>query len=483
MYQSSSSKKPASASVGQRLRGEVARGHLEQEVEHALHVVVDRVVRDQLVAEVLGDLAEHVEVVDPARLRVLLDLRCEALPEGVVDVLHRVHPEAVDAEVADPRLVDVDHAVDDHGVLREEVVEAEEVAVLRVLAHERRVAAVVVEADVVEPARDLHVLLVGRDARAVGEALRVVRAGAVGLPGRGELGERAAARVVAVVEDGAVGVPVGVAVLGDVLRRGALLVLDDVGRVVGDDVEVDLDAARVGGVHEVAQVLVGPEVRVDLREVGDPVAVVAGGREAVVVLDRLVLEARREPDGGGPESFDVVDLIEQALEVAAVVPALVGRVEARLALGRAGRQPAVVVGGIAVAEPVGHDEVEVLVGDRRAEGACRARRVVLPVLASLCRRRGDPHGHCERGDQRQDGRADAHHRLPLSPPELEPRPPYPLGAVPEPLPVPAAGGRCAYSSPGQGGTGGASMISIRWPAGSRTKTRSASHARRPGFGA
>ena len=60
-------------------------------------------------------------------------------------------------EVPDPRLVDVDHAVDDLRVLREEVVEAEEVAVLGVLAGERRVAAVVVERHVVEPGRDLDV--------------------------------------------------------------------------------------------------------------------------------------------------------------------------------------------------------------------------------------------------------------------------------------------------------------------------------------
>jgi hypothetical protein len=38
--------------------------------------------------------------------------------------------------------------------------------------------------------------------------------------------------------------------------------------VVGDDVEVDLHAAAVRSVHQRAQVGVGPQVRVDLREVG-----------------------------------------------------------------------------------------------------------------------------------------------------------------------------------------------------------------------
>ena len=46
--------------------------------------------------------------------------------------------------------------------------------------------------------------------------------------------------------------------------------------MVGDDVEEDLHAAVVGEVDEGLQLGVGAQVRVDLREVGDPVAVVAG---------------------------------------------------------------------------------------------------------------------------------------------------------------------------------------------------------------
>ena len=51
----------------------------------------------------------------PWLLRVREHLRPELLPELVVDVLHGVDPEAVDAEVADPGLVDVDHPVDHLG--------------------------------------------------------------------------------------------------------------------------------------------------------------------------------------------------------------------------------------------------------------------------------------------------------------------------------------------------------------------------------
>ena len=67
----------------------------------------------------------------PSRGRVACMRRAELLPELRVDVLHGVDAEAVDAEVLDPGLVDVDHPVDDLGPLGEQVVEAEEVAVLR----------------------------------------------------------------------------------------------------------------------------------------------------------------------------------------------------------------------------------------------------------------------------------------------------------------------------------------------------------------
>jgi hypothetical protein len=173
--------------------------------------------------------------------------------------------------------------------------------------------------------------------------------------------------------------------------------------VVGDDVEVDLHPAPVRGVDERAQVLVGAEVRVDLGEVGDPVAVVAGA--LVLLLHRLVLEAGREPDRGRAEAPDVVDPLEQALEVAAVVEAApLGR-EAGLTVLDAGRQAAVVVRAVPVLEAVGHHEVEALVGHRRPQRVLR--------LTRPCGRCGDARG--ERGDEHSDGGAVAQHPFPLPP--------------------------------------------------------------------
>ncbi len=352
--------------VAEALRREPAGRVLEREVEDRLHLVVGRVVRGEGLrggaAAVEGHLAEHEEVGVAVPLGDGLQPRAEGLPELVVDVLHGVDPEAVDVEVLDPGLVDVGHPGDHLGSLGEEVVEAEEVAVLAVLAGEGGVAAVVVHRRVVEPGRDLHILLGRVQHRRVGERGRRV-----------ERGEGGRAGEVAVVEGRAVGLLVGRGVLGDVRRACALLVADHVGGVVGDDVEEDLDAPVVGVLDESREVGVGAQVRVDLGEVGDPVAVVAGGR-AVLELDRLVGEDRGQPDRVGAETLDVVELRAQALQVAAVVVALAGRVEAGDVLVPA--QPALVVGRVAVGEPVAHHEVEVLVGQarpRRVPGVVAAR--------------------------------------------------------------------------------------------------------------
>ena len=114
------------------------------------------------------DLAEHQEFGFAEFGRTLTDRRGELGPELVVDVLHRVDPEAVDVVPLDDVGVQVDHPVDDTGVLGEEVVEPEEVAPRVALAVERRVAAVVIERHVIQPGGGLR-LGVGR----VGERRRV----------------------------------------------------------------------------------------------------------------------------------------------------------------------------------------------------------------------------------------------------------------------------------------------------------------------
>src|SRR5690242_6886051 len=69
-------------------------------------------------------------------------------------------------------------------------------------------------------------------------------------------------------------------------------------------------------------------MRIDAREVRDPVTVIAGALVAGRPLDRLILIYGTQPDGRGAEALDVVQPGRQALEIPAVIEALVSGVEA-----------------------------------------------------------------------------------------------------------------------------------------------------------
>ena len=135
----------------------------------------------------------------------------EHLPELHVHVLGGVDAEPVDAELLDPERVDVDHPFDHLAALGPQVVEAEEVAVQRVLAREAGVAPVVIEQRVVEPGRVLGVLSPGGSTGVYGNERGV------------DLGERvvglARVGVVGVVERLPVRVAVGEVALVAIARR------------------------------------------------------------------------------------------------------------------------------------------------------------------------------------------------------------------------------------------------------------------------
>ena len=340
--------------LGAVARRETDRRRLEGEVENAVHVGVADVGRELHRVGVV-DLAEHEEIGLALRVGVVEDLLRPGLPEFEVHVLGGVDAEAVDAEV-DPVLIHLHEAVHNGRVLGHEVVEPREVAVGDRLARPGRVAAVVVERRVVQPRGGLGVLVRLGDDRGVGEGCRRV-----------ELGEGVAAGEIRRVEGVAGRIEVGRGRLFDVGVL-ALLVRDHIGGVIGDDVEVDLDAAVVGLGDESLELLVRAEVRVDAGEVGDPVAVVARAGVLALALHRTVGEARRQPDRARAEPLDVVEVRSETGDVAAVEEALVGRVEpGREAVSF---EAAGVVRRVAVGEPVGHDEVELLV----AAGLAHRRR-------------------------------------------------------------------------------------------------------------
>ena len=119
------------------------------------------------------------------------------------------------------------------------------------------------------------------------------------------------------------------------------------------------------GIDERRELGVGAEMRIDLREVGDPIAVIAGALMPRRALHGLVLEHRRDPDRGDAERLDIVEPLEKPLEVAAVIEPLGGRVVARRQ--PVAGQPTCIVGRVAIVEPVGQDEIDNLVlGQTRA---------------------------------------------------------------------------------------------------------------------
>ncbi|MNS96638.1 hypothetical protein D3C72_1309490 [compost metagenome] len=129
--------------------------------------------------------------------------------------------------------------------------------------------------------------------------------------------------------------------------------------MVGDDVQIDLHAARMGRLDQGLHRFRLAEMRIGAGEVGDPVAVEAGHRPADRRLHRLVLEDGGQPDGGGAQALQIVQLLHHSGQIAAVVEFGARRIEAA---GQSVRRiAAVVVGGVAVGEAVGQQEVDDLV--------------------------------------------------------------------------------------------------------------------------
>ncbi len=85
--------------------------------------------------------------------------------------------------------------------------------------------------------------------------------------------------------------------------------LDHVRAMVGDDVHIDLHAFGVGGIDQGLEVGVGPKMRIDVGEIGDPVAVISGRFLPFGTLHRLVREHRREPDRGCSKTLDVIEAL------------------------------------------------------------------------------------------------------------------------------------------------------------------------------
>ena len=114
--------------------------------------------------------------------------------------------------------------------------------------------------------------------------------------------------------------------------------------VIGDDIEKDFHVQFVRRSHQILIVLQSAEMGIDGIEID--------GAVAVVILSGAIFDDRREPHSGDAEIFQVSEMILHAAQIAAVPRARFG------AVMRAGKFRRFIVGGIAVGETVGHDEIE-----------------------------------------------------------------------------------------------------------------------------
>ena len=109
--------------------------------------------------------------------------------------------------------------------------------------------------------------------------------------------------------------------------RRALAVLDHIRRVIGDDVHVDLQPARMRRIDQRLEIGVGAEMRIDASEIGDPVAVIAGAFLPGGALHRLVLEHRGDIETAhGRSAFSILIFQDLCLvPLVLIAPFLAGK--------------------------------------------------------------------------------------------------------------------------------------------------------------
>ena len=204
----------------------------------------------------------------------------------------------------------------------------------------------------------------------------------------------------------------GLPCVGDVLRFGAVEPCRRrrVGhprvvrtRVVRDLVLNHLDAKPLGRLHEGQEIGHRAKVLLDPIEVHGAVAVIVGNREVVVLLFLIqvvdVVVPRVQPESRDAQVLQVRQLLADAGKVAAVVIAALGSIEQ----ARRGRR--VVVGRVAVPEPVWHQQVNDIVrGEPLKPSGARKRSRDLERSIRGAGRRGD----AQPASARRRGRINRH---------------------------------------------------------------------------
>src|SRR3546814_20990494 len=93
--------------------------------------------------------------------------------------------------------------------------------------------------------------------------------------------------------------------------------------MVDEDVHIDRHPARMRGIDQRLEIRIGAKMRVDLREIGHPIAVIARALLPHRSLHHLVPEHRRQPDRRRAERLYIIAPPDHAYEVADAAKALV----------------------------------------------------------------------------------------------------------------------------------------------------------------
>ena len=138
---------------------------------------------------------------------------------------------------------------------------------------------------------------------------------------------------------------------GRIASAPAAFIGEEIGGVIDDDVLHQIHAGRVDRVRQPLVVVERAEMAVHFQKILCPVTVVA--TRLCVRVPPQIGYRRCDPDCGRAQAAYVCQLLLDSLEITTVVLGIARRIEF------AGAQ--IVVGGIAVTEAIGHQEVDDLV--------------------------------------------------------------------------------------------------------------------------
>ena len=98
--------------------------------------------------------------------------------------------------------------------------------------------------------------------------------------------------------------------------------------MIGDDVHIDLHAKRVCRINKSAHIGLSAKMGINLREIGDPIAVIASGFFTRPTLHGFVLENWAKPDRRRAKPLDIIKPRDQPFKITTVIKTFVGWIKA-----------------------------------------------------------------------------------------------------------------------------------------------------------